>query len=283
MDCRDDETGLQCWAFEDDSFYPTRRLQGAVTVYAALESAAEAAEYYGEDGDFLNALRARMSELKDAIRAYLYNEEEGEFMPNQFMIDIDSGRHEWNLQSEKNPGAQAWLIWPVGVFKGEAEEASQAEKLLEYVRPHLEGKTEGFSYLGKILIALALFYRNDPDKMAEVRELANILLKDVPTQDTHHMGEVVVSIDTDGDGVADVFDNRVAIPHVWEQSLGYMLAMAVYSPEAFSSFETSLQKSPSCTCSHSPAGPDGIFTIVLAMIIFLVPWCVFRMKYRGVA
>lgn len=270
--CKDKNTGLQCWAFEDDALYPTRALQGAVTVYGALKSIWEAGKYLGDDSSFIESIKIRSEELREAIRKWLYNPDEGEFSFSEDLQEMDSKEHPWNLGNRFNRGAQAWLIWPFRIFEGEEEEENQAQKLLDYLKMHLvERKTEGFAYLGKILLALAIHYRNNPQKFEEVKELAEIHLKEVPAPDTYHMGEVVVVLDTDGDGKGDVFENRTAIPHVWAQSLNYLLAMAVYSPSSLENFERTLVKSPSCSCSEGQEAGlgDAIFSILFIFLLLL--------------
>ena len=53
-----------------------------------------------------------------------------------------------------------------------------------------------------------------------------LLLSQVATGDTAHFGEVF-------EHTASGFQNRVAMPHVWEGALFYLAAMALTDPDAF--------------------------------------------------
>ena len=69
--------------------------------------------------------------------------------------------------------------------------------------------------------------------LQQLLEIATRLARDIAEPDTRQLGEVFLSIDDDGDGVADRFSNRVATPHLWEGALVYLTAMAYYEPARF--------------------------------------------------
>jgi len=96
---------------------------------------------------------------------------------------------------------------------------------------------------------------------------------DLPIPGTRHVGEVFVSLDTDGDGVADFAEQRVAQPHLWSATLTYLSAMALSNPELFAPAEVQTldltcgageeprdlkQEAPGCSgCGSAVAGPSG--------------------------
>ncbi len=208
--CKDEETGLQCKANEDDNPFLTQGLQGAETVYLGLRSAASATRALCRDERLADAFDARADALGEALVDAFYDESSGTFLG----------------------GSVAWTIWPAVVLPyDDPRMAGTADYLYDITRPALYQETEGGSYFGKNTLALARFRRGDPG-LEDVADLVHKLAVDVPTPGTRHVGEVFMNVDTDGDGDLE-YDNRTAVPHLWTATLTYLSLMAVYNPQAF--------------------------------------------------
>src|SRR5439155_17686934 len=118
----------------------------------------------------------------------------------------------------------------------------------------LRGQTDGGAYLGKNVVAAALYGREDGSR-GKAREAVQLLAQ-LATPDTLHFGEVFV---TRPDGS---FDNRVATPHVWEGMLFYLSAMALSQPERFNPEEKALPLAGGCGCRTAPAGVGAIAALL---------------------
>ncbi|MBI3185703.1 MAG: hypothetical protein HYZ28_26490 [Myxococcales bacterium] len=210
-----DERGLQCPANEDDRFEVTQTLHGAATVLLAMESAARLARGMDqlEDADRWSS---RAAELKAAIFAHL----------------VDSSGM---LAGDR--GARAWALWPVGIFPpGDERIAAEADRMLEDLERQVGKATAGSAYDAKLTGALAkVLPAEDRERRARLGRVIESLLREVPTE-TWHYGEVFSTADLDGDGNAE-FDNRVAMPHVWEATINYLSAMQFYG-----------ERKPGCGC-----------------------------------
>lgn len=241
--CKDPANNLQCYAYEDDNYTLTQGLQGAVTVYLGLKSAVEAGRALHEDESVVNAWEQRANELKEAILTHLFN-----YNTNSF-----EGRE---------TGSRAWLLWPAEFYEaGDPVAEKEADALYSIVLPHLLKESDGGAYLGKLTLALAIYWKGRTDKFKSLEEIILPLLKELPTKGTRHVGEVFATIDAlppgAPDGIKDTFDARVAVPHIWEASLNYLSAMALYNPEAFEPLEKKLGELPcplekGCGCNFIP-------------------------------
>ncbi|UCD85058.1 MAG: hypothetical protein JSU92_02400 [Deltaproteobacteria bacterium] len=232
MRCRDEVTGLQCLANEDDNPAFTQSLHGAVTVHLGLRSAIEAGEAYQEAEEILNQWRDRLSELEGATLENYYSEEAGNF--------------------GVGGGSGSWLIWPVKLLPfDDSRMLSQADYASAGMWPHLNKETNGVVYQGKTTLALARIWKDDSEKLNTVKDALDILAKEVPTKGARHMGEVSVIREYDGSLLSE-FSNRVAVPHIWEASLVYLSLMAVYNPEDFDRVEER-----TVTISWEDNGEDG--------------------------
>ncbi len=274
-ECKDNANNLQCYAYEDDNYTLTQGLQGAVTVYLGLKSAVELGRALREDSSIVNLWEERANELKEAIFVNLYNKDTGNFEGNE-------------------TGSRAWLLWPASIYeKGDPVAEREAEALYKIVLPHLLKETEGAAYLGKITHALARYWRDRPDKLKELQEIILPLLKDVPTEGTRHVGEVFVTLDLlppgAPDGIKDSYDARVAVPHIWEASLNYLSAMALYNPEAFEPLEQGFGELPcpvkvGCGCNshiYKSSPWAGLFTFtVLFFVVLSLKYMVNKGRYN---
>jgi hypothetical protein len=260
-ECKDNTNNLQCYAYEDDNYSLTQGLQGAVTVYLGLKSAVEAGRALKEDENIVNAWEQRANELKEAIFTHLLN-------------------HNTNSFEGRETGSRAWLLWPARAYEeGDPLAEKEAEELYAIVLPHLLKQTDGSAYLGKLTLSLARYLRNRPEKFNSLEEVILPLLKDLPTRGTRHVGEVFATIDAlppgSPDGIKDTFDARVAVPHIWEASLNYLSAMALYNPDAFDILDSELGELPcalksGCGCASTSFNYSGFSSIFIGLVfIFL--------------
>jgi MYXO-CTERM domain-containing protein len=238
---RDDKTGLPAPANEDDHTQLTSTLHGAVTVYAALRSGARLAHATGRDADAKRWLD-RADELEQAILSNYY----------------DAGTGLFRIARGDAPVAGApetgWAAWPARVLEpGDPRLEKVLDADMDAVLRGLRGETEGGTYVGKNVVAAAL-YGKDGGSRDKARE-AVTLLANVATPDTLQFGEVWVTEKAPGGGVT--FSNRVAPPHVWEGVLFYLSAMALSDT---SKLDLDVKQFPlPCfeNCSPPAAAPQG--------------------------
>lgn len=269
-ECKDTTNNLQCFAYEDDNYTLTQGLQGAVTVYLGLKSAVEAGRALKEDASLVDSWQQRANELKEAIFSNFYS-------------------HETMTFEGKEPGSRAWLLWPARIYEdGDPVAENEAGALYNEILPHLLKQTDGAAYLGKITLALAMLWKDRTDKIKNLEEVILPLLRDVPTVGTRHVGEVFATLDLfpDGlpDGIKDTFDARVAVPHIWEASLNYLSAMALYSPEAFEPLSGEFDELPcpvtgGCGCNFY-SGKNSAAGIFILVIIFIFCLMIIRTKFE---
>lgn len=271
VDCKDPANNLQCYANEDDNVAQTQGLQGAVTVWLGIESGIRAAKYMNDAGD-IPAWQARADELKQAIIAAFFTGSSSGVWTTCTTYEIV---YDQCGSYTKEVGAGAWTIWPAAFLPYTSPAvASQGMYLINTITPDLTYQTSGTIYNGKATLALALLYQGDPQGQALLDPLIYDLLHNVPTSDTQHMGEVDVTM-FDAHG-KPYFQNEVAIPHVWEQTLSYLTVMARYNPKDFYPPLTlnapeSCPSSSGCSCSTRGSGSpaDLIFLILLVPAAYL--------------
>lgn len=233
--CYDENKKLQCVANEDDNPLFTQGLQGAVTYYLAMKSASEFFSYIGDD---------KRSER------FLWRAEE---VRNGIIENFYTGERFIGLY-----GAIAWLLWPAEVT-GAYNEKVVADYLISYAERCLKKEEEGFAYISKGLLAVAL--TNRENYLPKLKELREILIKEVPTPGTMHLGEVVILRDGN-------FFNRVAIPHIWEASLSLLFSTALDEPDRFSALKKELFKEEGCGCVQSSSYPS--LPLLFTFFIFIM-------------
>ncbi|MFW5968337.1 MAG: MYXO-CTERM sorting domain-containing protein, partial [Persicimonas sp.] len=218
---RDEETGLNWYANEDDHIQYTQGLQGSSTTYGALVSAARLARYIGED-ELADKWLERAGELKAATVEHMYVEGEG------FRGHPDP--------DEPGAGSPHWLGWPTRMVEEDDERylpqlRSGLEKHLEDVR----GETAGGQYPTKVAISGALVL--DDEGRDDAYEIADRLATDIANPNTYTLGEHYSSLDADGDGETDGWVNSVSTPHLWSMALVYLTAVAYHHPERFDAYD----------------------------------------------
>ena len=254
--CRDAQTGLQCPSYEVDFTAPIQGLGGAVTVYMALNSAADASEEMGQDSDLRKGWRDRAGELKEAILNNFWDPNEQAF------------------QGFDNFGL-SWLIWPAKLLPPDDPRIkSHARYLMNRITPVIRKEVAGGGYDSLATLALSTIWtKPGPDRDA-LKEAIDVLTLEVPTPGTRHYGEVYVIDDFNGDGEKE-FQNRVAIPDLWEASSNYLSLMAFYNPEEFEPWKVGLQGGGGCGCKQfgsSSPDPVALRRIILsaAFLVFVV-------------
>ena len=211
--CRDPANGLQCAANEDDNMALTQGLQGAETVLLALEAALQAAGDCGFASMETAAWQARATELAQAI-------------VDHFLVPGPPGHFEGNRA--------AWMLWPVSYLPpSDPRAASHAQYLYDqFVAPLLARTATGGAYNAESLLALAERARASGDQaaLAAVQDAVRFFVRELPTPDTHHLGEFYARVDLDlnGDGVSPDYLSENDVPHVWEHAYLYAAAMVAF-------------------------------------------------------
>jgi hypothetical protein len=211
--CRDQTTGLQCAASEDDNIPLTQGLQGAETVLLALRSAVAAATACGFDAAEAAGWQTRADELAAAISAHF--------------LDPTPPAHFVGAR----PG---WLIWPVGFLAADDPLAlSHAEYLRQRsIDPILNRTAPAGAYDAEDLLVRAQLFRarGDAAALAETQEQVRFFIRELPTFDTLHMAEAYsrIQLDLNGDGVMPDYLPQNDVPHVWEHAYLYAAAMVAF-------------------------------------------------------
>lgn len=210
--CKDEATGLQCYANEDDHPEFTQTLHGAITTWLGLKSAAEMLTALGKSADAAK-YRARMRQIEAAIRTH-YDPSTG--------ADLDAGQ-------------LAWSYWPAGFWTAADGETNgfASSGMVEKVRKQLlDEATRGTQYMQKATIALQLQPLRDATTVPFAAEANAKWLNALARQDTLHLAEFTNYYDLDGDGAKE-WINQIATPHIWAQTLVYLSLMAAENPELF--------------------------------------------------
>jgi GH15 family glucan-1,4-alpha-glucosidase len=211
--CKDPVSGLQCVANEDDNMALTQGLQGAETVLLALETATEAATDCGFSPVESGAWQARATELAQAI-------------VDHFLVPGPPEHFAGNRP--------AWMLWPVTYLApSDPRATSQAQYLNEqFVAPILSRSATGGAYNAESLLAMAQLARARGDRaaLAAAQDAVRFFVRELPTPDTHHLGEFYARVDLDlnGDGVSPDYLSENDVPHVWEHAYLYAAAMVAF-------------------------------------------------------
>jgi uncharacterized protein (TIGR03382 family) len=222
---------LPCTANEDDNPIPSVSLYSTHVTRLGLLAAVDAARVLCVDDPRIRYWEARAHELAAVALERYY----------------DPATGAWE-------GRGDWLLWPTplwidaahaDLFGGpEAADdfvqqalADHADAIHAEVDDAVSLRTDGAAYQNKKTLSLARYWTGEqrPDADLWLQNLEHIerLAVDFALPGTHHVGEVFVSLDTDGDGVNDSTEQRVATPHLWAATLSYLTAMAIAEPERF--------------------------------------------------
>ncbi|MFW5963264.1 MAG: hypothetical protein ACOCQM_00265 [Natronomonas sp.] len=217
----DPANGLQGRAHEDDNAAYTQTIVGAAPAWLALDCAVEAARELGNVEDAARFARRR-SELGDAIDAQLYDADSGGYRK-----DPDVPRP-GGIPVAPFAGIHAKTAWPV-CFKPFDDERMQrhleamwedVSTTFEQPKPDGDGAFGGYEL--KYLVALAKAWKDDPERLADVRDGID-WVANRHARDSGILGEFWL---VDGDEVVSIN----AQPHTWEQTLFYLAAIEAYPP-----------------------------------------------------
>ena len=210
-DCKDEPTGLQCYACEDDNIEKVQTMQGTSTVFAALVSAIEAGRAIGEDPDRIQGWSDRADELRDAAFDHFWSDKEGRFT-GSFC-------------------GECWSIFPSGMLApGDPMADAQIDRLLTWSQAVLTEDRDLLSYNSKAFVSLAWYYRQTGNEqgLKDVQDIMRQYLHWIPTEGTLHLGEVSILYDLDQDGFRETPVNEVGTPHVWRQALNYTASVLAF-------------------------------------------------------
>src|SRR5436309_1305645 len=211
--CKDPVTNLQCPSSEDDFQELTQGLQGAEAVLLALRSGIDAASDCAFDADEVAGWQARAAELEQAIVAH-------------FLVPGSPAHFEG--------GRPAWLIWPTGFpATDDPRTLSHAQYLqAAFIDPILARTARGGAYNAESLLARAHLARTlgDTAALGAVQDAVRFFVRELPTFDTHHLGEFYARVDADlnGDGIAPDYVSENDVPHLWEHAYLYAAAMVAF-------------------------------------------------------
>ena len=220
---------LPCTANEDDNPVPSVSVYSTHTTRLGLLAAVEAARLLCIDTPQTRYWQERAHELAAVALLEYY----------------DADTRTWA------DGRLDWLLWPypLSIDDAHADLFDDADALVDQALDDLAARlhaevddavslsTAGAAYENKKTLNLARWWSgaNRPAPELWVANVQHIeaLGVDLAVPGTRHVGEVFVSLDDDGDGVADRAEQRVAVPHLWAATLTYLSAMAVSRPDLF--------------------------------------------------
>ncbi|MFT4884481.1 MAG: hypothetical protein ACI8U4_001997 [Natronomonas sp.] len=219
VEYRDPENGLQGRAHEDDNAAYTQTIVGAAPVWLALDCAVRAANELGKAEDAAR-FAARQAELGAAIDEQLY-------IDGAYRKDPDVPRP-GGIPVSPFPGIYAPVAWPV-CFRDFDDERMRSHldimwegvsETFEQPKPDSDGAFGGYEL--KSLVVLAKAWKDDEEKLAQVREGIDWVAHEHARQ-SGIIGEFWM---VDDDEVVSIN----AQPHTWEQTLFYLAALEAYPP-----------------------------------------------------
>jgi hypothetical protein len=217
-------TGRQGPGMEDDNFFPSDGMQGAVTQWMGLQSAVRAAGVMGDAADAAK-WSARAATLKATILSKYWGPS-GSFSPGSPGIAQ-------NLLYQGDPNSAAWIIWPAGLL--DPTVPAEREKLFVLARylydymsqqiataPQLFYEQKAIASLGVYLgIGFNFICNCDPGRVREWSDLYHGVLR----TPTWHFGEQIWRTGP------NTWVDRVDMPHVWSGVYVYLDAMALTRPD----------------------------------------------------
>ena len=255
MKCRDPDNKLQCPASEDDNIFPTQGLQGAVTEYLGLKSAAEVAGYLGKIDD-MKKWESRAEELNEAIYENLYDKKLRRF----------NGNFEYY-------GNGSWAMWPVELWpKNDPRWVGQIDYAFNTLQGNiLHPSPYGSAYDAKTAVAMDYILPATDSRRDTLGEIVHELSVNLPLKGTFHVGEAYMPI---YEGNTYHWLDVTSIPHVWEASLISLSVLAYYHPEVFEqislpvNYPPPAKKKKSAGCSSG--SPDaGLLIFFLLVLLYL--------------
>lgn len=227
---RDAATGLHRAAHEDDNIVPSRTIHGASTVWLALNSALEAARVLGAVEDAAR-YRRRRDELQAAIDTHLWNPETEAYDSGKSLLDRVLEHHRVPdifraLPILPGTGGNTTLAWPAEFATADHPRMrGHLDHVWAVVEPSFAepdaGERRFGMYESKALVALATGWRDDPTRMARVRDGVRWIAHNHATPDTHVLGEAWIR--DEGQLLT-----AVSQPHTFTQLLFYYASVLAF-------------------------------------------------------
>jgi len=197
-------------AIEDDSFPPDATLHGVSSALTAMAAACDAGPRWGFPPEKTEKYCKAAKSLRAGIRGRTVYPE---------------------VIKQAGFRGKAWTLWPAPAWDDYNEPGAVALKkeLAESIRKKSGKEAPGFAYLGEEIVALAL-----ADSKGEYRGLLenalNLLTHEVAFPGSDCYGEITMWGDFAGPGTR-VAQQRTAVPHLWNGTVVYLAAIAVYEPQ----------------------------------------------------
>jgi len=262
--CKDEDNNLHCKVHEDDDINYTQTMAGAGPLYAAMRMIIDFAGLYG-DQKLREDIKRRFTEFNEAILR--------KFAPNGF---FDFPTEISDDPNDPRAKGMAYVLFPAAFrFSLPEQIRNYAEKVVSVLNFNFSPERGFIIYEGKWILSLIYaaellkyFSYSDYQRFRQVAEkFLKILVEEVPTEGTYHMGEVAVYKN-------GRYENRIAIPHVWEATLTCMTAIALRDPSVLEDMGmdiyTEREEKTSRGCITGAYG----FGIILVLIyyLFVILW-----------
>jgi GH15 family glucan-1,4-alpha-glucosidase len=272
--CKDQNNNLHCKTHEDDDINPTQTMAGAGPLYAAMRMVIDFAGLYG-DYKLMEDMKKRFSEYHEAI---LKNFSQDGFFNFPATIINDP--------NDPRTKGMSYVLFPAGFrFSNPEQIKHYAERVIAVLNYNFSPERGYIIYEGKWILSLIYaaellkhFSYSDYQRLREQAEkFLKILVEEVPTDGTYHMGEVAVYKN-------GRYENRIAMPHVWEATLTCMTAIALREPDILKDMgmeiytEGQEKISGGCSCNSYDVGLSLLLVLLYYYIIFLIA----RLQRKGV-
>jgi Secretion system C-terminal sorting domain len=217
-DFKDNATGLQLPAREDDVLWNSQTIYGAATTLMGLKAALNTAQFLNDDAVFQIAIQTRITELELAIETHKWG----------------LGGNQYDYSVYGNYGGRSIITWPtllhdVSNTRMIQHTESLNTQLLPFFNKDNTSLNQEWWYVGKALCAMAYMWKDNPVKRPIVENYLEIMLKEVPTQDTYSYGETNMVRDFNvGGTIVRKYDNRVGQPSTHPAAWIYMTAQILY-------------------------------------------------------
>jgi hypothetical protein len=212
---RDPINKLQVRAQEDDLPWTQQSQYGAATTELGLKSAISAGKALGADPIQIARWQARLTELRIAL-------------DSNFLVTKEA---RWDIGLFGANGGI--LMWPTQhMSRTDPLVRSHSEAILKSIDPFFLKADAAIGqewwYVAKGLVGVLAYSADDDVLRPALRRNVEILLKDVPTQDTLIYGETLLVRDSASNG--RYFDMRVGQPHNTSAGYSYIAARLFYGP-----------------------------------------------------
>lgn len=212
---RDPINKLQVRAQEDDLPWTQQTQYGAATTQLGLKSAIAAGKALGAEAAQIARWQSRLVELRNAIDTNFWR-------PKQTSWDVGL--------FGANGGI---LMWPSQhMTLKDPRVKPHSDAVLKSIEPFFLKQDAALGqewwYVAKGLVGVLTYRANDPAIRSTLQRYVDVLLNDVPTQDTFIYGETLLVRERPLGG--RYFDIRVGQPHNTSAGYSYIAARLLYGP-----------------------------------------------------